>query len=198
MATGAITPTRIKTGPGIIRYALLGTAIPTITAAVSKVVATPAWTSWVAPGSTDAGLTYTENSETSDINVAESLYPVRTVTTGKSSRIAFTLSEIDDLNWQLAMNGGTLGTSGTGVTKLNTYVPPLVGSERRVMLSFQSLEDDEIIVWPQVFNVGSVEVVRGTYETKAGLSLEFNAELPDPAVLTTPYKRWTSGALATF
>lgn len=198
MATGAITPTRIKTGPGIIRYALLGTAIPVITAAASKVVATPAWTSWISPGSTDAGLTYTESTETADINVAESLYPVRTVTTGKSSRIAFTLSEVDDLNWQLAMNGGTLGTSGTGVTKLNTYAPPPVGSERRVMLSFQSLEDDEIIVWPQVFNVGSVEVVRGTYETKAGLALEFNAELPDPAVLTTPYKRWTSGALATF
>jgi hypothetical protein len=196
VATATITPGRIETGPGIIRYAPLGTPIPAVTAAASKVVAT--WTSWVAPGATDAGMTYTESAETSDIKVAESVYSVRTVTTGKSGRIAFVLNEIDDLNWQLAMNGGTITTSGSGPTKLNAYVPPLIGAERRVMLSFQSLLDDEIIVWPQVFNVGSVEYVRGTYETKAGLAIEFNAELPDPAVLTTPYKRWTTGPLATF
>lgn len=196
MATATVTPARIETGPGIIRYAPLGTAIPVVTAAANKVVAT--WTSWIAPGSTDAGMTFTESVETADIKVAESLYPVRVVTTSKSGRVAFVLSEIDDLNWKLARNGGTITTTGTGATKLNAYVPPLVGAENRVMLSFQSLLDDEIIVWPQVFNVGSVEYVRGTYETKAGLSLEFNVELPDPAVLTTPYKRWTTGDLATF
>jgi hypothetical protein len=129
--------------------------------------------------------------------VAESLYPVRTVTIGKTSRIKVTLSEISDLNWKLAMNGGTITTSGTGVTKMNTYVPPLVGSEVRVMLGFQSNSNLEIIVWPQVFNVGSVEYVRGTYETKAGLSIEFNAEIPASGY-TTPYQRFTAGALAAF
>lgn len=195
MGTTTVTSNLIETGPGILRYAPLGTAIPTITAAASKVAAT--WTSWVAVGASDAGFTYTESVDTADIKVAEQVYPVRTVVTGKTSRIAGALNEISDLNWKLVMNGGTITTSGTGATKLNTYVPPLVGLEVRVMLSFQSLLDTEIIVWPQVFNVGNVEYARGTLETKAGLPFEFNAELPSTGY-TTPYQRFTAGALATF
>jgi len=195
VAVNSVTSNLIESGPGKIYYAPLGTAIPTITAASSKVAAT--WTSWVSPGSTDAGITYTESVETADINVAESLYPVRTVSTSKTSRIAFVMNEISDLNWKLACNGGTITTSGTGATKLNTYVPPLVGSEVRVMLAFQANSDLEIIVWPQVFNVGNVEYVRGNYETKAGLSVEFNAEIPATGY-TTPYQRFTAGALAAF
>jgi hypothetical protein len=195
VAVNTVTSGMIESGPGKIYYAPLGTAIPTITAAASKVAAT--WTSWVSPGSTDAGITYTESVQTSDIQVAESLYPVRTVTTSKSSRIAFIMNEISDLNWKLACNGGTITTSGTGATKLNTYVPPLVGSEVRVMLAFVSNVDTEIIVWPQVFNVGNVEYVRGNYETKAGLSVEFNAEIPATGYVT-PYQRFTAGVLAAF
>ncbi len=193
MAVATVTSGLIQSGPGRIYYAPLGTAIPTITAAASKIVAT--WTSWVQVGSTDAGLTYTESAETADITVAESLYPIRTVTTGKSSRISFTMNEISDLNWKLAMNGGTPTSSGTGATKLTTYVPPLVGAEVRVMLAFVDNLDTEAIVWPQVFNVGSVEYVRGTYETKAGLSVEFNAEIPATGYVT-PYQRFTAGALS--
>jgi len=195
VAVNTVTSNLIESGPGKIYYAPLGTAIPTITAATSKVAAT--WTSWVSPGSTDAGITYTESVQTADINVAESLYPVRTVTTGKSSRISFVMNEISDLNWKLACNGGTITTSGTGATKLNTYVPPLVGAEVRVMLAFVSNVDTEVIVWPQVFNVGNVEYVRGNYETKAGLSVEFNAEIPATGYVT-PYQRFTAGPLAAF
>lgn len=193
MAIAPITSNLIQTGPGRIRYAPLGTTIPTVTAAASKVVAT--WTSWLDLGSTDAGLTYTEGTETSDIRVAESKYPVRTVTTSKSSRIAFAASEISDLIWKLAMNGGTNTVSGAGVTKLSEYVPPLADAEVRVMLSFQDNLDTEIIIWPQVFNVGSVEYARGSFETKAGLPMEFNAEIPATGYVT-PYKRFTAGALA--
>jgi hypothetical protein len=193
VAIAPITSALIEAGPGRIRYAPLATAIPTITAAASKVVAT--WTGWSDVGSTDSGLTYTEGTETADIRVAESKYPVRTVTTSKSSRIAFTANEVSDLIWKLAMNGGTLTTSGTGVTKLVEYSPPLADAEVRVMLAFQNNLDTEIIVWPQVFQVGSVEFVRGDFETKAGLSMEFNAEIPASGY-TTPYKRFVAGALA--
>jgi hypothetical protein len=193
VAVATVSSSAIQSGPGRIYYAPLGTAIPAITAAASKITAT--WTSWVQVGSTDAGITYTESVETADITVAESLYPIRTVVTGKSSRVAFTMNEIHDLNWKLAMNGGTATSSGATVTKLTTYVPPLVGAEVRVMLAFVDNLDTEAIVWPQVFNVGSVEYVRGTYETKAGLSVEFNAEIPATGYVT-PYQRFTSGALS--
>jgi hypothetical protein len=193
VAVATITSARIESGPGRLYYAPLGTTIPTITAAASKVAAT--WTNWVEVGATDAGITYTESAETADITVAESLYPIRTVVTGKSSRISGTLNQIDDLNWKLVMNGGVATSTGATVTKLTTYVPPLVGSEVRVMLAFVANSDLEAIVWPQVFNVGSVEYQRGTYETKAGLSFEFNAEIPATGYVT-PYQRFTAGVLS--
>jgi hypothetical protein len=195
VAVAPVTSALIQSGPGRIYTAPLGTAIPTITAAASKIAAT--WTSWVLLGSTDAGITYTESVQTADIQVAESLYPVRTVTTSKSSRIAFTVNEISDLNWKVAMNGGTITTSGAGVTKLNTFVPPLAGAEVRLMMAFVDYLDTEAIVWPQVFNVGSVAYVRGGLETKAGLPCEFNAEIPATGYVT-PYQRFTAGALAAF
>lgn len=195
MAVASVNPLLIKTGPGILRYAPLGTAIPTLTAAAS--VITGAWTSWVAVGSTDEGMTFAESTNTSEIEVAESLYPVKTVTTSKTATVTVNLSQIDTLNWKLASNGGTATTSGTGATKLDVYVPPLAGSEVRVMLGFQSYDDTEAFVWPQVFNTGGFETQRGKFDSKAGLPLSFSVELPDPAVLTTPYKRWTAGALAT-
>jgi len=195
MAIGSVNPLLIKAGPGKIYYAPLGTAIPTFTAAASKIVG--AWTSWVAVGATDEGLTYSESTDTEDITVAESQYPVRTVTTGKSGSVAFAMSHIDDTNWRVATNGGTVTTTGTGATLINTFVPPLVGAEIRVMLGFQSLDDDEVLIWPQVFNGGGFETARSTFSTKHTLPVTFNVELPDPAVLTTPYKRWVTGALAT-
>jgi hypothetical protein len=193
VAVPTITPAAIQTGPGRIYYAPLGTTIPTFTAAAS--IFSPTWTSWLDAGPTDAGMTYTEATETADIRVAESKYPVRVVTTGKSSRVSFTANHITDLVWKLAMNGGSTTVTGAGVTKMVEYAPPLADAEVRVMLAFQSNGNDEILVFPQCFNVGNVEYVRGDFETKAGLSMEFNAEIPSTGY-TTPYKRFTAGALA--
>src|SRR5215216_7830074 len=192
MAIGTINPLSIKAGPGRIYYAPLGTAIPVPTAAASKLVVT--WTSWVQVGSTDEGLTYSESTDTENIRVAESLYPVRTVTTSKSGTVALSISEIHDLNWKLVSNGGTITVTGTGATKLSAYVPPLAGAEIRVMLGFISADDDEMIVWPQAFNTGGFETARSTFSDKHSLPAEFSIELPDPAVLTTPYTRWVTGA----
>lgn len=196
MATPTINSSTIKSGPGVLRYAPLGTALPTVTAAASKLAVT--WASgWVQVGGTDDGISYSESTDTSAIRVAESQYDIRTVVTGRSMTLTVNLSQIDTLNWKLAANGGTVTTSGTGATKLDEYVPPLLGQEAKVMLGFQSLDDQEALVWPQAFNVGGFDTARGTFDTKAGLPCSFTIELPDPAVLTTPYKRWTAGALAT-
>lgn len=196
MATVTITPGLIKAGPGVIRYAPLGTAIPTFTAAASKVVGT--WTSWVEVGATDGGLTFAESTDAEDIRVAESQYPVRTVTTGKSGTVSFSLAQIDTLNWKLVSNGGTVTTSGTGATKLDKYVPPLVGSEVRVMLAYQSLDDEEVLVWPQVFNSGGFETGRTQVAEKALLPASFSVELPSASVNSgLPYARYTAGSLAT-
>lgn len=197
MAIPVIQPTKIKAGPGLILYAPLGTTIPTVTAAASKLVAT--FTGWLEVGGTDEGLTFTESTDTEDVRVAESLYAVRTVTTGKTGTVAFAISHINDLTWQLASNGGTITTSGAGATKTNKYVPPLAGSEVRKMLAFKSVDDDEILIWPQVFNSGGFETSRSGFADKHTLPTSFSVELPDAAVNNgLPYVRHTSGPLADF
>lgn len=198
MAVAAINPLKFRTGPGLIRYAPLGTTIPTFTAVANKIVATPSWTSWVSVGSTDAGLKYNESTNTDNVEAAESTYPVKIVTTGKAGTIEFAMNEIDDLNWKLACNGGTITTTGASTTKINKYIPPLVGAEVRVMLAFQNADDDEVIIWPQVFNAGGFDTERSTLAAKGMLPVSFSVELPDPAILTTPYERFTTGNLAAF
>lgn len=194
MASPTIQPGQIKTGPGLILYAPLGTTIPTISATASKLTGT--WTNWLEVGATDAGLTFSESTDSSPIRVAESQYDIRTVVTSKAGTVAFNMNHVSDVNWRLAANGGTLTTTGTGATKMGVYIPPLIGAEVRVMFGFRSLDDEEILVWPQVFNTGGFETERGAIDAKHGLPVTFTVEMPDPAVLTTPYKRWTAGGLS--
>jgi hypothetical protein len=191
-----ITSTLIKAGPGRIYYAPLGTAFPTIAATASTYSAV-AWTSWVEVGATDEGLTYSESTDTEPITVAESAYSVRTVVTGKNSTVAFSIAQVSDLNWALASNGGTIVVTGTGGTKTSKYVPPLVGTEVRKMLGFISLDADEILIWPQVFNTGGFETPRAGFSAKHVLPVSFSVELPDPTVNAgLPYVRHVAGALA--
>jgi hypothetical protein len=194
MAAPTIQPGQIKTGPGRILWAPLGTALPTLTAASSKVTGT--WTSWVEAGATDAGLTFNTSTDSSPIKVAETPYNIRSVVTGKVGTVAFNMSHVSDVNWKLAENGGTITVTGTGATKLSVFVPPLIGAEVRVMLGFLSLDEDEAFVWPQVFNTGGLETERGAIDSKHGIPVSFDLEMPDVAVMTTPYKRWTTGNLS--
>ncbi|GAA2516671.1 hypothetical protein [Winogradskya humida] len=197
MATAPLQPGQIKTGPGVIRWAPLGTPFPTVSVVNSKLVMT--WGAlWLPVGGTDAGLTYSESTDTEEIRVAESPYPIRVEITGKAGSVNFEMNQISDVNWKLAMNGGTITVTGSAGTKLSEYIPPLMGQETNVMLGFQSRDDEEGLLWPQVFNTGSVETARADTATKAGLPAEFAVQLPDPAVLTTPYKRWTAGSLAQY
>ncbi len=194
MATPTILPGQIKTGPGLIYYAPMGTPLPSFTAAAKKI--SGAWTGFLQVGATEDGLTFSESTTTEDVRVAESQYNVKTVTTEKSASVAFSMSHISDINWKLANNGGTITTSGLGDTKLNKYIPPLVGGEVRVMLGFLSLDEDEAFIWPQVFNGAGFETARTGIAMKHLLPVTFDVELPDPTVMTTPYARWTAGALA--
>jgi hypothetical protein len=197
MATPVISPVSIKYGPGNFRWAALGTAVPTLVAPTESKLIVTYPTGWAEVGATDAGGTYSESTDSSEIKVAESPYPIFSVVTGKAGTVAFNMSHIHSVNWKLAANGGTLTTAGAGVTKQDTYIPPLVGQEVRVMLAFQNLDDTEMIIWYQVFNTGGFETERGQMDSKHGIPVSFGVEMPDTAISTTPYKRYTSGGLAT-
>ncbi len=204
MATPTIQPAQIKTGPGRILYKYGLTAMPTeppatapqLAAAGSKVTYDWIANGWAEVGATDAGLTYAESVDTEAIRVAESLYDVRVVESGRGGTVSFAMSHMSDVNWRIANNGGTITVTGTGATKLSAYLPPLVGQSVRVALGFHSLDDDELIIWPQLFNTGGFETGRSSFTEKHVLPVSFAVELPDATVLTRPYKRWTAGSLA--
>jgi hypothetical protein len=200
VAISTVTPGRIKTGPGLYRYAPLGTALPTVAAIASSFAAVSWAAGWIDIGATDDGLTYTEAVQSAPVPVAETVYPIKTVVSSKVGTVALAAAQLDDLNWKLAMNGGTITVSGTAGTKMSLYIPPLAGAETRVMVAFQSLADDEILIFGQCFQTGSIAVSRkGVGDvTKALLPMEFTAELPaDTANWTTPYKRYVTSALQT-
>jgi hypothetical protein len=194
MAAPTIQPGQIKTGPGRILWAPLGTTVPTLTVTASKITGT--WTSWVEAGATDAGLTFNTSTDSTKIKVAETPYTIKSVVTDKTGTVAFTMNHVSDVNWKLAENGGTITVTGTTTTKKSVFVPPLIGAEVRVMLAFLSQDEDEAFFWYQVFNTGGLETERGAIDSKHGIPVSFDVEMPDVLVSTVPYQRITSGNLA--
>lgn len=195
MATPTIQSTVITSGPGMLRAAPLGSTIPTWAVSGSSFAGLSWDAAWFQVGSTDEGITETHEITTEDMEVAESLYPVRTVTTSKRTTIAAALAHLSTKNFLLAMNAATAAAAvtGTGATTMTTITPPLAGAEVRYMLAWQSVDDTEIIIAYQVFNTGSVAIPRRKGADKAVLPMEWSAELPDPLVATVPYRRYLAG-----
>lgn len=187
-------PLQIKTGPGLILYNLsLAGTLPTFVAAGSKF--TNDWTGWGKTGFTDDGLTITFTREMENVDVAESLYPVRKVPNSAGCQVAFSASGLNEDNMVLSQAGGTWTTqSGTAATLVRKYTPPDPTELTRVMLGFMSAETDEAFVWYQAFQGGEVTMARQKGAQKASFSgLNFEIEVPDAAVASRPWNYWTAG-----
>ncbi len=186
---------KIKTGAGIIYAANLGTAIPTMTVAGSKF--TDAWPSgWLPVGATDSGLEESHSTDTDTVEVEESLTPVRIETTGKSSQLSFSLAHWDWSNLKLVLNGGTITTTGSGATALHKFAPPLIGAEVRVMIGWESTENDERLIAYQCFQSGAVNPAYRKGNQKRLLAAQFALELPPTVVATVPWNRWATSAIS--
>ena len=89
-------------------------------------------TEWTPLGYTSEGSTFSYAIDTAAIEVAESLLPIRTMTTSVTITMAFALAEITAYNIQVALNGGsTVPIPGTGLDFVE-FVPPRAGQEVRV------------------------------------------------------------------
>lgn len=191
-----IESNKIKTGPGIIYAAPLGSTLPAMTVAARKF--TDAWpAAWLPVGATDAGMEESHSTDTDTVEVEESLTPVRIETTGKSSQVSFTLAHWDWTNLKLVLNGGTITTSGTTEdVRLHKFAPPLIGAEVRVMLGWESTENDERLIAYQCFQSGAVNPSYRKGNQKRLLAAQFALELPPSAVSTVPWNRWATSAIA--
>lgn len=184
---------KIATDPGFLFYAPLGTALPTGTVTAS--VFSDAWpAAWIPVGATEEGHNFTWSTSTEAIEVAELADPVKYVTTGRTGSIAFATANVDALTMKLAMNGGTLTTTGTGATAKTVYTPAVMGAEVRVMIGWESLDGTERLIGKQCFNTGSVSIARRKGSAKATIPVEFALEVPSTGGL--PWEMQFAGARA--
>lgn len=95
-------------GSGHVYVAPEATALPTL-------IATPSGSYKELGYTTDDGVTYSRSRQTDDLAVWQSYDPVRTITTGATTEISFTLRQFNPDNVIAAFGGGTFtsGTSGS-------------------------------------------------------------------------------------
>jgi hypothetical protein len=134
-------------------------------------------------GYTSEGSTFSYAIDSSPIEVAESLLPVRTMTTGVTLTLAFALAEVTALNVQIALNGGvlTLPTPGQGENFVEV-VPPRAGQEVRIAIGWDRDDGLERMIFRQCIQTGTVDVARQKAPNLSTLPTTFTVELPPGGV----------------
>lgn len=182
----------LSLGAGRLYHAPLATALPSY-AVVGSVFTDTTWTGWTLLGITKTGHEFNYNLDTDTIEAAEYLDPITTVSTGRTVSMTFELMLITANFVRKMMNAGTgtLTSSGSGTTLLQTFKPPAIGAEIRSMIGWQSEDDTERVLAQQAFQVGSLKIARGKGTANASLPTEWRFE-PDSA--GDPYRHDFAGA----
>lgn len=165
--------------PGYLWHAPANTAFPTLggTASGSQFTDSPSVTFYEI-GATEAGYTFNYSQSIEAINVAEFADPVKWRTVSRQGSMAFNMADYTLKNLQRAMNGGTLSTvSGAGATLISKWVPPVVGSETRAALMWQSLDGTMRIFMYQTVQVNEIETAFKKAPDYAVIPCDFRFEI---------------------
>lgn len=154
----------VLTGPGLLYAAPLGTTEPT-----DATTALPG--AWREVGYTDEGSTFSYELNTEQVEVAETLDPIRQVNTSRTITIAFAMAEMSRRNLALALNAGA-NAANTGA-----YEPPELGTEVRVMLVWHG-DGAQRWVLRKCFQTSNVEINRGKLPAKSLMTVVFGLEKP--------------------
>lgn len=153
-ATTIPTP-NLLTDPGVLRYAPLGTALPTNTVVGS--VFTDAWpVAWQLPGMTADGTEFHPSVTVSPITAAEQIDPIAYRTTDRSTTLQFALMSATATNLALALNGATKTVTGAATTTLTQVSPVGPGLETRYMWGWESINQDVRLIAYQGINSGDL------------------------------------------
>lgn len=178
------TPAAVKVGPGLLYVAPIGTTEPTTGSGALP-------SAWVAIGYTDNGSLFNSETNFEDIEVEEELEPIRTTATKRTTNMDFEMAEINARNLSIAYNGGTIGSPSGGFV---TFEPPALGSESRLMVMWQSDDDQEALLLRRVVQIGSVGMPRRKAPDKTVIPVSFRVEIPTDGA--KPFKFWEPSALA--
>lgn len=119
---------------------------------------------------TEDGITITDDKATNDIMAWQSFYPVRSVVTGRTFTVSFTLMQWNENTLPFALGGGTLVAGPPA-----TYVPPTTGTvdERALVLEW----DDDV-------KDHRVHIPRGVVSEAVAIQISKN----EPALLPVTFK----------
>lgn len=189
MPAAVLTP-NLLVDPGFLFWAPLGSTLPANTVTASKF--SDAWpAAWLPLGATVEGSTFSYEVSTEAMRVAELFDPVRYATTERTGSLAFALADWSLTNLKRALNGGTITTTGSGATAMNSYSLPTPGNEVRAMVGWESADASVRLVVLQALSSGTVETAFQKAPDFAQIPLTFNFEVPSGA--TQPFNYYTAG-----
>ena len=189
MTTITVPTTGLALGPGYLYYAPLGSDLPTNT--VSGGLFTDTWpAAWKPIGITKEGHEFSVEPDTDNVEVAEILDVLAYVETGREIGMSFEIARITLSLEKLALNGGTITSTGSGADQLNQYTPPEIGESVRNMIGWESTSQVERLIIPKAFQQGNVTTARKKGADNATLPVEFRCERIQG---TPPYYHWTIG-----
>ncbi|MFD6565392.1 hypothetical protein [Micromonospora profundi] len=179
-------------GAGWLLGAPLGTTVPPCNVVGSTFSDTTWPVGWFLWGVTREGHEFNYELSTEDVEAAEYLDPIATVTTGRTIGMSFDVMQIHATNFKRVLNGGNIATSGSGTTLRSEYTPPTIGQETRCMIGWESSDGTERLYAEQAFQTGSLSVARRKGADNASLPTEWRFE---PASDGQPYHHVFAGAV---
>jgi len=189
MTNTALALPALLTDPGFLYWAPLGSALPTPVSTASAFSDT--WpVAWIPMGMTESGTDFDVNNTVSPILAAELIDPLQYRVTAREGTLSFQLLALTATNLARAFNGAATTVTGSGVTLITKVDPPVVGSEVRAMIGFESLDSTFRFVAYQVLNSGSVKFQFNKAPAKA--SIPWTGKLEKPTA-TQPWSAWTAG-----
>jgi hypothetical protein len=190
MAPAAVVTPNLLVDPGWLFHAPLGSTLPTNT--VTGSVFSDAWpAAWLPLGATTEGSTFSYETSVEAMSVAELFDPVKYATVERTGSLAFTLASYTLTNLKRALNGGTITTTGSGATAMNSYALPTPGTEVRSMLGWESSDSTVRLIVLQALSSGTIEMAFQKAPDFASIPFEWSLEVPSGS--SQPFNIYTAG-----
>lgn len=186
----AITTPNLLSDPGFLFWAPLGSTLPTNTAVAGKF--TDSWpVAWLPLGATVEGSTLSYEVSTEAMRVAEFFDPIKYATTERTGSMSFALADYTLTNLKRALNGGTIVTTGSAGTSVNTYTMPTPGQEVRAMVGWESSSADVRVVVYQALSSGTIEMAFQKAPDFTRIPITYSMEVPSG--MSQPFTISTAG-----
>jgi hypothetical protein len=164
-------PDAVVLGPGLLYVGDASAADPT------DATTPPSATAYRPVGYTEEGSSFSYETTTEDITVAEENDPIRTVPTGTTSTLSFSMAEMTWENLLLALNAGSSAAATPPTMPTGPIEPVEPGSEQRVKLIWDS-DYGSRWIFRQCIQSGTLTIDRKKAPDKGLLPVEFKCEKP--------------------